>query len=75
MGSNLLGQDYLNGLAVYRRDLVEEVGWLRSAFKGAEKLYDSPLRVTGVTTPDRILHVPGSPLPLSRGKESCSFGG
>ena len=54
----LLGQDYLSSLAVYRRDLVEGAGWLRSGFEGAE-LYDLALRVTRATTPDRIIHVPG----------------
>jgi O-antigen biosynthesis protein len=54
----LLGQDYLSALAVYRRDLVEGAGWLRSGFEGAE-LYDLALRVTRATTPDRIVHVPG----------------
>jgi GT2 family glycosyltransferase len=53
----LLGQDYVNNLAVYRRALVESVGGLRSGFDGAE-FHDLALRTTAATTPDRILHLP-----------------
>jgi O-antigen biosynthesis protein len=53
----LLGLDYFSGLVVYRRDVVEKVGWLHPGLEGAE-LYDLALRITGATTPDRILHVP-----------------
>jgi O-antigen biosynthesis protein len=53
----LLGQDYVSDLAVYRRTLVEAVGCLRPGFEGAG-FHDLALRVTGATTPDRIVHVP-----------------
>jgi glycosyltransferase involved in cell wall biosynthesis len=53
----LLGQDYVNNLAVYRRALVESVGALRSGFDGAE-FHDLALRTTAATTSDRILHLP-----------------
>jgi GT2 family glycosyltransferase len=53
----LLGHDYVNNLAVYRRALVEQVGGLRSGFEGAE-FHDLALRTTAATTSDRVLHVP-----------------
>jgi O-antigen biosynthesis protein len=65
----LLGQDYLSAFAVYRRDLVEGVGWLRSGFEGA-KLYDLALRVTRATTPDRIIHVPAILIHCREAKET-----
>jgi GT2 family glycosyltransferase len=53
----LLGQDYVNDLAVYRRILVESVGRLRTGFDGAE-FHDLALRTTASTTADRVRHVP-----------------
>jgi GT2 family glycosyltransferase len=65
----LLGQDYLSAFAVYRRDLVEGAGWLRSGFESAE-LYDLALRVTRATTPDRIIHVPAILIHCREAKET-----
>jgi FkbM family methyltransferase len=53
----LLAQDYINHLAVYRRSLVEAVGFLRTGFDEAE-LYDLALRASARTGPDRIHHLP-----------------
>ncbi|MBV9492522.1 MAG: DUF4214 domain-containing protein [Verrucomicrobia bacterium] len=53
----LLAQDYLSHLVVYRRAVVEDAGFLRAGFEGAE-YYDLALRVTAAITPDRIRHVP-----------------
>ena len=53
----LLGQGYISDLAVYRRTLVEAVGYVRPEFEGAE-FHDLALRVTGASTPDRIHHIP-----------------
>lgn len=53
----LLAHDYLNDLTVYRRALLEKVGFLRPEFAGAE-FYDLALRATAATTPDRIFHLP-----------------
>jgi GT2 family glycosyltransferase len=53
----LLAQDYLNGLTVYRRILLEKVGLLRPDLESAA-FYDLALRATAATTPDRIYHVP-----------------
>ncbi len=53
----LLAQDYINGLAVFRRSLVQALGGFRGEFEGAE-LYDLALRVAAATVPDRILHLP-----------------
>ena len=53
----LLAQDYISGLAVYRRSLVEAVGWLRPELTGAE-FYDLALRATAATGAERVLHVP-----------------
>jgi O-antigen biosynthesis protein len=53
----LLGQDYINVPVVYRLALVEQIGFLRPEFEGAE-LYDLALRATAQTAPDRVRHVP-----------------
>jgi GT2 family glycosyltransferase len=53
----LLAQDYIGDLAVYRRTLVEAVGFLRPDCDGAE-FYDLALRAMGVTAPDRVHHLP-----------------
>ena len=53
----LLAQDYISDLAVYRRTLVEEIGFLRPGFEGAE-FHDLALRATAATTPDRVRHIP-----------------
>ncbi|MBW0001376.1 MAG: DUF4214 domain-containing protein [Verrucomicrobia bacterium] len=53
----LLAQDYISNLAVYRRDLVASIGFLRPRFEGAE-FHDLALRATAETDPGRITHVP-----------------
>jgi O-antigen biosynthesis protein len=53
----LLAQDYISHLAVYRRTLIDAVGFLRPEFEGAE-FHDLALRATAATTPDRIRHIP-----------------
>jgi O-antigen biosynthesis protein len=53
----LLAQDYISDLAVYRRALVEDVGFLRPEFAGAE-YYDLALRTTAAIGADRVCHVP-----------------
>jgi O-antigen biosynthesis protein len=53
----LLAQDYISDLVVYRRTLVEKVGFLRPEFEGAE-FHDLALRATAATTRDRIRHLP-----------------
>jgi GT2 family glycosyltransferase len=53
----LLAHDYISNLSVYRRTLVEQIGFLRPSFEGAE-LHDLALRATAATSPERILHVP-----------------
>ena len=53
----LLAQDYINHLAVYRRTLVEAIGFLRPDFDEAE-LYDLALRATAATGSDCVHHVP-----------------
>ena len=53
----LLAQDYISDLAVYRRTLIEEIGFLRPGFEGAE-FHDLALRATAATTPDRVRHIP-----------------
>jgi FkbM family methyltransferase len=53
----LLAQDYISDLAVYRRALVKDVGFLRPEFAGAE-YYDLALRTTAAIGPDRVYHVP-----------------
>src|SRR5271166_5691733 len=53
----LLAQHYISDLAVYRRTLIEEIGFLRPGFEGAE-FHDLALRATAATTPDRVRHIP-----------------
>jgi glycosyltransferase involved in cell wall biosynthesis len=53
----MLSQNMVSHLGVYRRSLVSQVGGLRSAFDGSQD-YDLALRVSELTTPDRIHHIP-----------------
>ena len=53
----LLAQHYISDLAVYRRTLIEEIGFLRRGFEGAE-FHDLALRATAATTSDRVRHIP-----------------
>jgi GT2 family glycosyltransferase len=53
----LLAHDYISGLALYRKRLLDTIGGLRSGFEGAE-LHELTLRATRATKPDRILHIP-----------------
>jgi GT2 family glycosyltransferase len=51
----LLAQDYISGLALYRRTLLGKIGGLRSGFEGAE-FHDLALRATALTS--RVRHIP-----------------
>lgn len=51
----LLSTNYINHLTVYRRSLLEEIGYLRSEYDGAQD-YDLLLRAT--ERAKRIVHVP-----------------
>lgn len=51
----LLSHNYITHLSVVRRELVEQIGGLRSEFDGAQD-YDFWLRVTERT--DNVLHIP-----------------
>jgi GT2 family glycosyltransferase len=53
----LLGQNYLNHLCVFRRDLVAEVGGLRPRFDRSQD-YDLLLRVVERLDPEQIVHLP-----------------
>ena len=53
----LVAEDYISDLAVYRRRLVKEVGFLRSGFEGAE-YHDLALRCTAAIAPSRVSHLP-----------------
>jgi GT2 family glycosyltransferase len=53
----ILTQDYFSDFAVYRRTLVEQIGFLRPSFEGAE-YYDLALRGTAVTPAKHIFHIP-----------------
>lgn len=52
-----LSHDLINGLGVYRADLVREAGALREGFEGAE-WYDVALRCIERLQPAQIHHVP-----------------
>jgi GT2 family glycosyltransferase len=53
----LLSQNMFNHLGVYRRSVVEEVGGFREGYEGSQD-YDLVLRVSTLTTPERIRHIP-----------------
>jgi glycosyltransferase involved in cell wall biosynthesis len=53
----LLGQNYLNHLSVFRRSLIERVGGMREGFEGSQD-HDLVLRITELTKPARIHHIP-----------------
>jgi glycosyltransferase involved in cell wall biosynthesis len=52
-----LGQNYLTHLAVYRSALLRSAGGFRVGYEGSQD-WDLALRVTELTTPDRIVHLP-----------------
>lgn len=52
-----LSQNYLNHLSVYRRDLIEQLGGLRTGFDGSQD-YDLALRVVERLQSEEILHIP-----------------
>ncbi len=53
----ILAQNMISHLGVYRRSLIEAVGGLRLGFEGSQD-YDLALRVSELTTPERIHHIP-----------------
>jgi glycosyltransferase involved in cell wall biosynthesis/SAM-dependent methyltransferase len=53
----LLSYNYLNHLAVYRTDLLKQLGGLREAFEGAQD-YDLALRAIEKIDPGQIVHIP-----------------
>jgi O-antigen biosynthesis protein len=53
----LLGQNFLNHLTAYRRDLVLSLGGLRAGFEGAQD-HDLALRVTAACGPGAVRHIP-----------------
>jgi GT2 family glycosyltransferase len=67
----LLAENYLSDLSVYRRDLLEMIGFLRPGFDGAE-FHDLALRATARTAPDRICHIPAVLYHRSKGLDGPS---
>lgn len=77
----ILAQNMVSHLGVYRRSLIEAVGGLREGFEGSQD-YDLALRVSELTTPERIHHIPwvlyhwrqeGGPATFSQGfMERCA---
>lgn len=53
----LAGQNYLTHFLVVRRELIIQVGGLRSEFDGAQD-WDLVLRLTDVVSPENVVHVP-----------------
>ena len=53
----LMAQNYLCHLALYRKDLVDQVGGFRLGYEGSQD-WDLALRVTELLTPAQIGHVP-----------------
>ena len=48
---------YTCHLGVYRKTLGDKTGWLREGFEGSQD-YDFVLRLTELTTPEKICHIP-----------------
>jgi glycosyltransferase involved in cell wall biosynthesis len=53
----LLAQNMISHLGVYRRDLVSDLGGLRSDFDGSQD-YDLALRACEKLNPSQIIHIP-----------------
>jgi glycosyltransferase involved in cell wall biosynthesis len=53
----LFGQNYMSHLTAIRRIVLQEAGGLRTGMDGSQD-HDLLLRVTALTAPDRIVHVP-----------------
>jgi glycosyltransferase involved in cell wall biosynthesis len=53
----LLGQNYINHLAIYRHTLLREVGGFREGYEGSQD-YDLALRCAGKLQPAQIKHIP-----------------
>lgn len=53
----LLSHNYISNLAVYRTQLVREIGGYREDFEGGED-YDLALRCTAMLSPEHIVHIP-----------------
>lgn len=52
-----LGQNYLNHISVYRREIIVKLGGLRTGLDGSQD-YDLALRVIERLSPEEILHIP-----------------
>jgi glycosyltransferase involved in cell wall biosynthesis/LmbE family N-acetylglucosaminyl deacetylase/uncharacterized coiled-coil protein SlyX len=78
----LLSLDYIGGLCLFRKSVLEEVGGFRAAYSTSRR-YDAILRVVERTEPERILHIPKvlfhrldkNPSPSSQAVEAVSRGG
>jgi GT2 family glycosyltransferase len=53
----LLGQNMVNHLGAYRRDLIVSIGGFREGFEGAQD-HDLILRASAACTPDTVRHIP-----------------
>lgn len=53
----MLGQNMINHLAVYRHNLLEDLGGVREGFEGAQD-HDLALRAAERIGPERIRHIP-----------------
>jgi GT2 family glycosyltransferase len=53
----LLGQNMVNHLGAYRRDLIVSIGGFREGFEGAQD-HDLILRAFAACTPDTVRHIP-----------------
>ena len=51
------GNNIVNHLGVYRRNIIDQIGGFRTGFEGSQD-YDLILRFIDKTTPDRIRHIP-----------------
>ncbi len=53
----LIGQNYLNHLCLYRRNLVCQVGGYREGYEGSQD-WDLALRVSEGMAPQQVVHIP-----------------
>ncbi|WP_188903710.1 glycosyltransferase family 2 protein [Caldovatus sediminis] len=53
----LLGQNLVNHLGVYRRDLLTAIGGMREGFEGSQD-HDLALRAVGACGAERVRHIP-----------------
>ncbi|MER0240311.1 glycosyltransferase [Fulvimarina sp. MAC8] len=68
----LLGQNVINHLSVYRRALLEEVGGFRDGFTGSQD-HDLALRSVAVCGSEKVVHIPKVLYHWRQASDAASF--